>query len=104
MTVSTQVNWFQSTRNPSGVGVFQMPFFNTLSLCTTPSLTTVFRLGKHDFQKLIQSYPDLLQKVEALVMERIESVLMLEEREKHRKPFSYVSINQHAGDRRSTDL
>lgn len=65
----------------------------------------IHRLGKHDFQKLIQSYPDLLQKVEALVMERIESVLMIEEREKHRKPFRYESINQQDGDsRRSTDF
>lgn len=67
-------------------------------------LSFIHRLGKHDFQKLIQSYPDLLQKVEALVMERIESVLMIEEREKHRKPFRYESINQQGSDRRSTDL
>lgn len=53
-----------------------------------------FRLGKDDFQKLSQSYPDLRQKVEKLAIERIEQVLMIEEREKHRKPFGYASVNQ----------
>lgn len=47
-----------------------------------------------DFQKLAQSYPDLLEKVEALAIERIERVLMIEEREKQRKAFEYMSINQ----------
>lgn len=69
-----------------------------VKLSTLNSLLTLsldpFRLGKSDFQKLVQSYPDLLQKVEALAIERIERVLMIEEREKHRKPFVYTSINQ----------
>lgn len=56
--------------------------------------STCFRLGKSDFLKLAQSYPDLQQKVEALAIERIERVLMVEEREKHRKIFGYKSINQ----------
>lgn len=74
-------------------------------MCIQKPTSFIHRLGKHDFQKLIQSYPDLLQKVEALVIERIESVLMIEEREKHRKPFRYESINQQDGDsRRSTDF
>lgn len=66
--------------------------------------TLYFRLGKDDFQQLIVSYPDLLQKVEALAIERMEKVLLIEEREKYRKPFSYKSINQRQFpiDRRST--
>lgn len=63
-----------------------------------------YRLGKDDFQKLTQSYPDLLQKVESLAIERIERLLLIEEREKHRKPFGYVSVNQpqFPSDKRST--
>jgi hypothetical protein len=54
-------------------------------------------LGNVDFQCLVQSYPDLLRKVEALTVERIERVLTVEEREEFRKPHSYASINQDRG-------
>lgn len=53
-----------------------------------------FRLGKSDFQKLANSYPDLMQKVEALAVERIEKMLLIEEREKQREQFRYLSVNQ----------
>lgn len=53
-----------------------------------------FRLGKSDFQKLTHSYPDLLHKVEALAIERIEGMLLIEEREKQREKFGYLSVNQ----------
>lgn len=54
----------------------------------------IFRLGKEDFQKLVHAYPDLLHKLEALASERIDRVLMTEEKEKNRVRKGYVSIMQ----------
>ncbi|CRL00606.1 CLUMA_CG013866, isoform A [Clunio marinus] len=56
--------------------------------------TECYKLYKKDFQNLIQAYPDLLKKVEELAVERIDIVLMIEEREKNEKEFAYKSINQ----------
>jgi hypothetical protein len=53
-----------------------------------------FRLGKDDFQKLVSAFPDLLHKVEALALERIDRVLMTEKKEKHSVRDGYVSIMQ----------
>lgn len=39
------------------------------------------------------SYPDLSQKVEALAVDRIDRVLMIEEREKHPQAFKYKSTS-----------
>jgi hypothetical protein len=56
--------------------------------------TSQRRLGKESFQTLIESYPDLLAKVETLALRRIDEILLIENREKCRKPTAYASINQ----------
>lgn len=68
----------------------------SLRWSTTDGFTVnlICRLGTAEFQNLMQSYPDLLSKVEALTVERIESVLTVEEREEFRTPHRYASVNQ----------
>ncbi|CAG9797693.1 unnamed protein product [Chironomus riparius] len=57
-------------------------------------MTECYKLRKEDFQNLLISYPDLLQKVEALALERMENVMMIEEYENSPKYTGYESINQ----------
>ncbi|KAG5674638.1 hypothetical protein PVAND_004592 [Polypedilum vanderplanki] len=56
--------------------------------------TECYKLSREDFQHLVNSYPDLLQKVEALALERMENIFMLEEFSNTKSDDGYMSINQ----------